>query len=681
MSEMLVKKYGAHKLRKDLLSKGIDLNLISDLETERVFVQGQMLGWKEQFKVDPPENPLPVFDYGAHEPIGHMKNFIDECWNGYWRWSESVSVGTARHRVVNHFATRSFWDLINRNKSGPCPAAYNMLIGPTSSGKTANAALYAVAMMIIFRKTMTIKLVSTSATSAEDRVYGAAIHLFEQSFYGKNPVIEHRGKQDGKFHVLQGSDRRILYMLAGESIDEHGRLKSKMVRDYRRGIQLVPVQRGSEGQGACRRLMGIKAPQKLLIVDEAGDCDPSIFGENMLINWSVADQFSQAVYMWNPKWAARKAVSYLEPDRGWTAKEYSPDSPGWLTKRGGWCTVLNGLDTPNREWRKRNDPLRHKDDNSAPFEFLITKTDIEAAEKKCPEGRESPAFSQMAIGFLCDESKSDSVLTYRSIEDSKANTHAIWTGEGSYYIIGCDPNLSGGDKFVICVGKIGYGLDEKNKKKVYLEIEGFKYVPFYKHGAGTAESGQVRYVLELASELGIGAESIATDCTGASMSFTNAAEMSMGGKSFHRVHFAAAPSERSAGPGERRVAKDKFVDAKSEICFSVRDYLPFIRNLKNEEAIDQGCARTFSIRGRDRICVEPKSDFKDRMGGSPDEFDALAILVDLAKTMGLGTDILGHPEVVQGKKGREFRIVTRANYSQSNDNERVGMVRYGIKAG
>jgi hypothetical protein len=675
MSELLVKKYGAVNVRNAMLRKyGLDLFKLSDLETERVMIQGQMLGWQANFGITPPDNPLPVFDYGKYEPVGHMKNFIDECWDGTWKWSEQVRVGTAVHRVVNHFATRCFWDLINRNRSGPAPAAYNMLIGPTSSGKTANAALYAVSMMIIFRKTMTIKLVSTSATSAEDRVYGAAIHLFEQSYYGKNPIIE----GDGEFRVLQGSDRRILYMLASEVANSRGDVKTKLTKDYRRGIQLVPVQRGAEGQGAVRRLMGLKAPQKLLIADEAGDCDPSIFADNLLINWSVADQFAQAVYMWNPHWRARRAVSYLEPEKGWTDPDYNPESPGWRTRRDGYCTCLNGLDTPNRRWRSVNDPKRDKDDNKAPFPFLLTLTDIENAERKCPEGRDSPAFMQMAVGFLCDENKSDTVLTYRMVQETGADSVAQWTGEGSYYLIGCDPNLAGGDRFAIAVGKIGYGLTPEGKKRVYLEIEGFRYVPFVRKEEGSAEANQVRYVMEIAAELGIGPESIATDCTGASMSFVNAAEMAMGGKTFHRVHFAAAASERSAGPGERRTAVEKFTDAKSEICFSVRDYLPFIRNLTNEAAIDQGCARGYTIRGRDRVCVEPKADFKDRMGSSPDEFDALSILVDLAKTMGLGTETLSHPLVASRRMGRDARIVVKARYSGVGD-ERPGLARYGVK--
>lgn len=655
---------------------GLDLLTLSDLETERIMVQGQLLGWQNNFKLDPPENPLPVFDYGMYEPVGHLKNFVDECWDGEWKWSEQVKVGTSKLRVINHFATRCFYDLVNRNRTGPYPAAYNMLIGPTSSGKTANAALYAVTMMIIFRKTMTIKLVSTSATSAEDRVYGAAISLFEKSFYGRNPLIE----GDGKFHVLQGSDRRILYLRAGETMDERGQIKAKMTKDLLAGIQLVPVQRGAEGQGAVRRLMGIKAGQKLLIVDEAGDCDPSIFREDMLINWAKANKgWSQVAYMWNPTWTSRRAVGYMEPVGGWTDEDYHQDSPGWATKRDGWVTCLNGLDTPNRRWRTFNDKKRQKDETIAPFPFLLTTSDIEDAEKKCPEGRDSPAFMRMAVGFLCDESKSETVLTYRSVSEAGADGFAQWTGEGSYNLIGCDPNLAGGDRFAICVGKIGYAYDKLNKKKVFLEIDSFRYVPFVKKEQGSAEAGQVRYVHEMCAELGIGAESIATDCTGASMSFVNAAEMAMGGKQFHRVHFAAAPSERTAGPGEIRTAADKFADAKSEICYSVRDYLPFIRNLKNEDAIDQGCSRTYEIRGRDKLVVERKADFKERQGISPDEFDALAILVDLAKTMGLGTETLSHPKAAQARLGRGDRIVVRARYSNAKSDERGGYAKYGVR--
>lgn len=682
MSELLVKKYGAKKLRDDMFAKyKLDLNKLSDLETERVFVQGQMLGWKSNFGIDPPENPLPVFNYGKHEPVGHMVNFIDECWNGTWKWSESVSLGTGSVRVVNHFATRCFYDLINRNRSGPEPAAYSMICGPTSSGKTANAALYAVSMMIIFRKTMQIKLVSTSATSAEDRVFGSAIHLFEQSYYGKNPIIE----KDGRFNLLQGSDRRILYLLAGEKVSDSGTVSAKFVKDYRRGIQLVPVQRGSEGQGAVRRLMGLKAPQKLLIVDEAGDCDPSVFADNLLINWSVAEQFAQAVYLWNPKWESRKAISYLEPEKGWLDPEYHIDSPGWRTKRDGWCTSLVGTDTPNREWRAGNDPKLGRG-QKAPFPFLITISDIEAAEKKCPEGKDSPAFAQMALGFLCDESRSNTIFTYRSLQETGAQNVVNWCGDGSHYLFGVDPNLSGGDRFCVCIGKLGYGYTDTNQRKVFLEIESFRYVPFIKQEHGSAEAGQVRYVQEMASEFGIGSECIATDCTGSSMSFVTAAEIAMGGKQFHRVHFAAAPSERIGGPGERRTAAEKFTDAKSEICYSVRDYLPFIRNLNNEEAIDQGCQRTFGIKGRDKICVEAKYDFKKRMGGSPDEFDALSILVDIAKTMGLGGDVLAHPLAAQGRIGRGNRITPRARYGvgsmpnvlKSLTGRRPGLARYGV---
>jgi hypothetical protein len=603
-----------------------------------------------------------------------MKNFIDECWEGYWKWSAVVESGTTTQwRVVNHYASRVFYDLINRHPAGTLPSGYNMVTGPTSSGKTANAALYAIAMMIVFRESMQIKIVSTSASSSEDRVFGAAIHLFENCFYGKNPRIG----DYGKFHILQGSDKRILFMKAGEQVTDTGTSKTRFVKDTLRGIQLVPVQRGADGQGAVKRLMGVKQKHKLLLVDEAGDCDPSIFAEDLFINWAKADGgFSQAVFLWNPTWESRRAVTYLEPERGWLDPDYTVDSPGWKTKRGGYCTSLVGTDTPNRDWRGLRDPKRAADSPPAPFPFLICKTDIEEAARRCPEGVDSPAYARMAVGFLCDEARSNTIFTIRGVQEAGAQDMAHWTGEGSHYLFGIDPNLSGGDKFCICIGKIGYGYTKKNQRRVFLEIEAFRYVPFIRKEHGSAEAGQVRYVQEMCAEFGITSECIATDCTGSSMSFVTAAEIAMGGRQFHRVHFAAAPSERSGGPGERRTAAEKFTDAKSEICHSVRDFLPFIRNLNNEECIDQGCQRTFVIKGRDKVCIESKFDFKKRLGGSPDEFDALSILVDIAKTMGLGTEVLTHPLVAAGRINRASRIMTRANYAGLQ--QRVGMARYGV---
>jgi hypothetical protein len=92
--------------------------------------------------------------------------------------------------------------------------------------------------------------------------------------------------------------------------------------------------------------------------------------------------------------------------------------------------------------------------------------------------------------------------------------------------------------------------------------------------------------------------------------------------------------------------------------------------------LDQGCERTFEIRTGDKIQVELKQDFKQRIGSSPDKFDSLAILVDLARTMGLGSDILVHPKLAAKRLSAAHRIVTKASYATSQ--EMVGHAMYGV---
>jgi hypothetical protein len=76
----------------------------------------------------------------------------------------------------------------------------------------------------------------------------------------------------------------------------------------------------------------------------------------------------------------------------------------------------------------------------------------------------------------------------------------------------------------------------------------------------------------------------------------------------------------------------KFV---SELWYVVRMAIES-QQLKNlsEEVMDEGCLREFSMVKGNRIEVEPKKKMKERIGRSPDLFDSLAILVEMARRLG-----------------------------------------------
>lgn len=680
LDDSRAKKYDAKLLGKFLKEHlDIDVKAWSDMEWERNMARGQILDWSpytffersvwqklgKGIRMPRPGDPKPVFEYGAMGPTGHLVNFIDMCWDGWWKWYETVyptASSTQSFRVQNHWAQRCMWDLVHRRRGTKLPADYNILSGPGSSGKTGVAAMFGVSMFYIFRDTLTEKVVSTTKQSAEDRIWGQLVDMHEAGAYAR----ETETTEEGRFHIVHSPDSRLMWQPR-----KTGTLE-KYAKRTTRGIQLVPVTRGADGAAAVRRMVGIKAHQKLLIIDEANAVDPSVYADNLISNWHLAEDFSQIAYLFNPTWSERKSVEFYRPKLGWNDPEYHLNATGWETARSGYVTNLNGLDTPNHEWRKTNDPKR-TEKRTAPFPFLISITDIENNERTCG-GRDTPAFWQMSIGFLTDEASVDTILTPRRVEESGAQGKAEWTGEGLFPILGIDPAF-GGDRFQICYANIGYGMTMKGDRKVFMEVEKFITVPFILKTTGTPEAGQVRFVMELAGTLNAGAESIASDATGASTGFVYPLEKELG-KEIHRVYFSAAPSERLSEPGDRRLSNERFVNAASEIAYSVRGFLPFIRNLNDNDAIDQGCNRKFEIKGRDKIAVESKVIYKQRVGASPDAFDALSVAIDLGRSLGLGTDLLSHPQAVAGRIGKSWRIVTKASYRRSE--ERVGLARYGV---
>jgi len=676
----LITKYGLQPIRDLFLEKlKVDIAKLPELEIERICCQGAIIGWDwviaEALSTDSkprlrdeyhewvdwqPKNSPGAFDYGPMGPVGHMVNFVDIAFRGAWVWGRSVKHSTGSSFVMNHWACRMFYDFVNRSTFGKYPAAYNMCGGPKSCGKTGTAVMFGLTMFLIFRKQMTVKVCSSTSKGSESRVFGQLIQFFRKSIYHTEPETV----PGGEFKVLQGQEKRLIFCPKGAD--------DKVVKNTLTGMELVAIKRGADGQSAVDSLIGIKSGLKLLIVDEANAVDPSIFSDELHSNWAEAEHFSQVIFLLNPSHKHRKSVEFYRPSGGWTIEDYHMDSPGWATARRGWVTNLNGLDTPNRNWRHIKDPRKDSRSPSAPFPFLMTRTSIERDEESYG-GRDSAAFSRMTIGFLCDEDSTDTILSARLVDSLNSAGSVDWTGEGTFPILGIDPAF-GGDKFMICQGHIGYGYTVDKKKKVFMEIDKFRTVPFIAKEKGTPEQGQVRHVLELAASLNIGPESIASDTTGSSTGFVYPFEKEIGGR-IHRTFFSASPSDRIAEPGDVRTSKERYPSASSELAYSIRTFLPFIKGLRDEEVLDQGCERTFEIRTGDKIQVELKMDFKQRIGSSPDKFDALAVLVDLARTMGLGSDILVHPKVAARRNSAQHRIVTKASYAMSQ--EMVGMANYG----
>lgn len=661
-SEPLLIKYGLTKMAGWALQyRGPSLNDMSPLEIERFCIRGKMAGWKwalencEQTKWTVPDfteipevgKSYPLFDYGDQGPVGHLRNLADIIWKGKIEWGKKHG----QFVVQNHFLQRCMWDLVNRTPLCEDEVYYNMLCGPGSCGKTFAAALRMLLLFYCFPRDFMGKVCSSSKGAAESRVWAEVVQWHEASIYHEVPAY------GGRF-MMWNAPQRILFVEDPKETTGKNRIGNK---DVRRGIELVALPRSAEGKGAVKQLKGMRQLIKIWTVDEATDVDPSAYDPEIAGNWLEAQVLSQIVYLANPNHDSSAFVEHYGPREG---EFYDPDSPGWMTKHNGYVTNLNGLDTPNRDWRKLNDRKRGKNELSCPFPYITNLTGIERLELRAG-GRDTCAFMSQAVGFLPSSDIADSVLTFPMLQAAGSILVPEWTGDGTYAISGNDPSF-GGDDFITAMGEIGLAyvnIAGRREKRVVLNIISPLYkVPYaFDKDSATPEEAASKFVLDRCKQQGIAhLGAIASDNTGISRGFvhqfeTMAKTSGMQGTMVHRVGWKEKVSERPEAPDDPTARKscDAYYDSTAELVMAVRQYRHYIRGFTDTDLIDQFGKRKFHIAAGNKYRVQTKDEFVKGVaskgwapyGESPGQMDAVCVMLDLARNCGLGTSELKHPSM------------------------------------
>lgn len=661
-TDILLVRYGLRTLASWMKSHdGPDISEWEPRDIERFCIRGKMASWRwaveEEMPLEKsrdfpiPKNSYPLFDYGTNGPTGHFKHFADLVWNGKVEW---VKQCRGQDHVQNHFLTRCLWDVTNRTQYCDERTLYNMLCGPGSCGKTFAASLRLLLLFYAFPKNFMGKVCSSSKGAAESRVWAEVMEWHEASVYHGLWCM------GGEFKQWQGAQQRLLFVEGPP-----GSAPKDQKKDVRKGIELVALPRSAIGKGAVRQLKGMRQDVKLWVVDEATDVDPSAFDAEIAGNWLEAPFLSQIIYLANPNHDSSAFVEHYMPAEG---EFYDVDSPGWVTKHHGYVTNLNGLDTPNGHFRTRGDTKRRADSPPCPFHYITNLTGLDRLERRAG-GRDTAAFMSQAVGFLPSADVADSILTLPMMQAAGMDQMPEWVGEGYYPLLGNDPAF-GGDDFIIAPGEIGYGwvyVNGQRVRRVILNVLPLKKVPIQLQSVGrvTPEELAARWVATQAKSQGIGhLSAISSDATGTSKGFVhnfeNIAknEFGMDGTMMHRVGWKERCSERPEGPDDPTARKsvDAYKDATSELVMAARQWRNYIRGFTNEDLVDQFGKRKFHIGPANKFVVQSKDEFKNGVaskgwapyGFSPDEMDAVCVLIDLARTCGLGTDTLSHPSEVSG---------------------------------
>jgi hypothetical protein len=307
--------------------------------------------------------------------------------------------------------------------------------------------------------------------------------------------------------------------------------------------------------------------------------------------------------------------------------------------------ALDGRDSPNFDEETASGKPK--------FPYLIGHKKLDGVAST--SGKESWQWYSQCVGKPVSGMDIWRVLSRNFCKQHGALEDIIWKGTTITSIYAIDPAYGGGD---LCVGReIRFGEDVTGI--VRLRLEEPEVIPVSPKSKIEPEDQIASYVKVRLEQLHIPPKNCFYDSFGRGTL----------GFSFAQLFGAECPIPVDAGgtPSNRPVRFDMFVEEKNnskrlmrcdeyyckfitELWFSVREAMETgqLKNL-DQETMAEGCSRKFGKSRNNLIEIETKADMKERVGKSPNKFDALAIAVEGARQRGFKILRAGH-QIISTKK-------------------------------
>lgn len=546
--------------------------------------------------------------------------FMDK--NRHWHGEGLLYHYLALRKIIwperyEHRWTRLIYENIIEN-------AGTILMGCASSQKTGHAAEWVLLDYFCFPEN-TCVLVSTTS-----------LDKLEMAVFGEIKMLYQRAKE--RFPDLPGNLIEGKRAIATDNIQEDD------ARDLRKGVVGRACYVGSRFVG-LGVYAGIKQERFRFLCDELQFMPPTFLGclPNMRSNTGAGGL--KVIGSGNPDHDPDSQLGIVaEPIEGWASVDGITKTTVWPTKFFRFkCVNLIGLDSPNFD---------AAEGQPEPFPRLIGREFSKIIAHDY--GKDSPEFETQCWGRMRMGLAKSRVITRQLCRDHKAHDPVVWLGTARTRIYALDPAYGGGDRCMTIWGEFGKDVDNK----VVLFIHPPKIIPLNASNPLEIEDQIAERVHSDLMELNIDAQNCFYDSFGkGTVGFAFARKFGM---------HSPVPVDSSSRCSLRPVREDLFIkDSKrnerrqkrcdehyskfvTEMWFSVRYTIEAeqLRGLQ-ESTMTEGCARIYyTVPGPsgDRIEVEPKEDMKERLGKSPDEFDALAILVEGARQRGFRIAKLANAE-------------------------------------
>jgi hypothetical protein len=490
------------------------------------------------------------------------------------------------------------------------------ILGPSSSGKTNGAATDVLADWYCFPNCTTVLICSTTTERLQDRIFGEIkkYHRMAKSKFPKLPG-----------HLIEG---RLRIVSDGRTAEDG--------RDFRNGICGVPFKRGGNFQG-LEDFIGIKNKRMRMIADELQMLPASFM---MAISNLDKNPDLKVVGLGNPKETTDALGVFCEPAfklGGWDGGiDQIPKTKTWETRRpGGTCIQFVGTDSPNLDG-KLGIPL-------------ITQ---EAIDRDIAQyGKDSLQFTMMNMGMMPRGQGSRRVITRQLCLKNHAMDEPNWLNGNQTSVAFLDAAYGGvgGDRCIFGVLKFGAEAEPLDPGEVMTNILNQRPVD-QRH----------RQIVFLSEIIPVPINvSIDTEVTDQIVNFVQSqcvtrnippqnffydsgmrtALVSRFGilwsPQTNPIDCGGSPSDRQVSAQIEMPASKYYSKFITEMWFRVRLAIESgqFRGMK-ESVLSEGCSREWKMVGANRIEIESKADMKQKIGRSPDCFDALALGLEGATRLG-----------------------------------------------
>lgn len=496
-----------------------------------------------------------------------------------------------------------------------------ILMGAASTGKTSTASEFCLLDYWCFPETTAIIVSTVNIDKLDMAVFGELKMLF-------HAARELRPNLPGK---LLAHRRAITTDSAidDEDVTEAG------ARDFRKGIIGRPCYAGGRHIG-LGVYAGIKQERVRFLCDELQFMSPTFLSAwpNMFSNPDV-----KIIGSGNPKHDPDDQLGIAaEPREGWAGMPEPSKTAVWPTKYlNGACLNLVGTDSPNFDTPA---------DQKEPFSRLIGRRFFARLEHDY--GKDSPEYYTQGKGVMRLGLAHARVITRQLCREHHAHDQATWESTVRTKVHALDPAYGGGDRCISGWGEFGRSADGS----VILRVNPPRTIKINLLSPLSPEDQIAEEVARELEENHIPVENSGYDSFGkGTIGFAFARKfghvcpvpVDSGGRCTNRpVRADLMIYDESIGRERLKTCAENYSKFVTEMWFSVR-YTIEANQLRElpEDVMAEGCWREYRTVAGDKIEVEKKEDMRERSGKSPDLFDWLAVLVEMARRRGFVIDRLG----------------------------------------